>query len=103
MPLQPTNREVAAAWRKICVSPYAWRPCADQANVVSGEAGGYWVETDSFLRRGYLKPVKPHPDEHTHYRAAREKIACDLSCDLGLSLPPALLTTREDPPPDCTA
>jgi len=103
MALQHTNAEIAAEWRRICVSPYMWRPCVDQAGVITGEAGGYWVEAHGFPRRGYLKPANSHPDEHTHYRAAREKIACDVACDLSLSLPPALLTTRDNPPSGCTA
>jgi len=36
-----------------------------------------------------------------HARAAREKIASDPAYDLGLTLPPAVLTIRENPPTDC--
>jgi hypothetical protein len=99
----PTNAEVAAEWRKHAVSPYVWKPSPDQVGVITGEAGGYRVQSDEFPRMAYLKPANPNPDEPVRSRAAREKIASDLAYELHLAVPPALLTTRENPPAGCTA
>lgn len=101
MARQP-NDQIARDWRSQARSPHTWKPCADQTGVKTGEAGGYKVEADGFDRVCYLKPANAHGDEATHCRAAREKIASDLSYDLGLGLPPAQLTIRDAPPPGCT-
>lgn len=99
---RPTNDEIAAEWRRLCISPHTWRACSDQAGLTTGEAGGYRVETDGFPRRGYLKPATAHGDEGRHCRAAREKIASDLAFELALPVPPALLTERVARPLGCT-
>jgi hypothetical protein len=101
-PDTPSNVEIAAQWRTTCISPYVWRPDGDQHGVKTGEAGGYRVVADGFPRRGYLKPANAHGDEAVHARAAREKIASDLAFDLNLKVPPAVLTSREQPPAGCT-
>lgn len=89
-----TNAEVAKAWRAEVVSSRQWRRAPNQAGVIEGEATGFFVKTAGFGRRAYLKPAKDHPDSARHRRAAREKIASDLACDLGLPVPPAVLWNR---------
>jgi hypothetical protein len=95
------NEEIAKEWRSQAVSSLEWRPCANQAGAVQGEAGGYFVEADGFPRRCYLKPANAHQNAEQVSRAAREKIASDLAYDLGLPVPPAVLTTRDPVPPGC--
>ena len=96
-----TNEEIANDWRSRAMSILQWERCPNQAGLVEGEAGGYFVQADGFPRRGYLKPVKPHSDAATVSRAAREKIAADLAHDLGLPVPPVQLVHLDDAPDGC--
>ncbi len=96
-----TNEEIANDWRSRAMSILQWERCPNQAGLVEGEAGGYFVQADGFPRRGYLKPVRPHSDAATVSRAAREKIAADLAHDLGLPVPPVQLVQLDDAPDGC--
>ena len=96
-----TTEEIALDWRTRAVSELVWKKCGNQAGIIQGEAGGYYVTADGFPRRGYLKPANPHPNASITARAAREKIAADLACDLALPVPPVQLTYRDDAPDGC--
>lgn len=96
--VQSINNTIATDWRTRAVSTLSWNKCDNQAGARQGEAGGYFVEADGFPRRAYLKPAKPHKDSIA--RAAREKIAADLAHDLDLPVPPAQLTTLDEPLPE---
>ena len=95
--LSPTIdiKAIRGLWRETAESPFTWRKCANQAGAVVGESGGFYVETDGFPRRAYMKPAREMPDDLQHCRAAREKIASDLAHDLGLPVPPACLSKYE--------
>jgi len=93
------NREIAREWRAIVELPGAWRRASSQAGgllvAAPGEAGGFFVEVDAVPgRRAYLKPLK----KHGWRRAARGKIASDLAYEVGVSVPPVLLTVNEKVP-----
>lgn len=98
--MKPTNDQVAREWREAILLQGPYSACANQAgalgDVRQGEAGGMFVECHSIGRRAYLKPRRRDPDP-ANARAAREKIASDLAHDLGVNVPPALLTTRANP------
>jgi hypothetical protein len=98
-----TNAEIAREWRQLVTSPHKWQACANQAGAIQGEAGGFFVECSEIPRRGYLKPAGVHGNAAQVARAAREKIAADLALDLGLPVPPAVLTVRDNPPAGCEA
>lgn len=102
MASRPRDTTIADEWRKSAISPHCWSACKNQTGLQRGEAGGYKVEAPGVDRVCYLKPADPRPDEHNHCRAAREKVASDLAFDLGLCVPPAQLTIRENPPTGCT-
>lgn len=94
------NRESAAQWRALAELPDTWKRSRSQAGGLlqvdtAGEAGGFFVELD-FLpgRRAYLKPLK----KHGWKRAAREKIVADLAFELGVRVPPVLLTVNDRVP-----
>lgn len=94
--------DIAKDWRASPMSNLNWEKCQNQAGCVQGEAGGYFVSAEGFARRGYLKPVKPHPNNALSCaRAAREKISADLAHDLDLMVPPATLTQLENAPDGC--
>lgn len=87
------NQRIAAEWRAQVELPGRWTRSSSQAGLLSvdrdGEAGGFFVELDAVgRRRAYLKPLK----RHGWKRAAREKIAADLAFELGVRVPPVLLT-----------
>lgn len=94
------NREIETAWRALVELPGSWRKSASQAGGLlqvdpTGEAGGFFVELDAApARRAYLKPLK----RHAWKRAAREKIAADLGFEVGVTVPPVLLTVNERVP-----
>ena len=95
------NAELAAEWRKHAECPYPWKPCGNSAGVLGtiakGEGGGLFVGFDELGgRRAYMKPTRKALPMYA--KAAREKIASDLASELGVPVPPVLLTTREDRP-----
>jgi len=88
----PNLKRVAKQWRVAVRSELVWERASSQAGAEAGEAGGCVVVARAAGLRAYLKPTQHWPDEKIHARAAREKIASDLACDLGLPVPPAQLT-----------
>ncbi|MDP1824352.1 MAG: hypothetical protein Q8L48_13945 [Archangium sp.] len=91
------NERLAKVWREQVELPGTWSRSWSQGGGLfefdkNGEAGGFFVELSAFPgRRAYLKPIK----RQHHRRAAREKLASDLAFELGVSVPPALLTINE--------
>lgn len=88
------NRALALEWRNTVVDTRSWRRANNQLGGSPGESEGFYVVTKGFPRRGYLKPGKLLPDAAQKCRAAREKIAADLACDLDLPVPPCVLWRR---------
>lgn len=89
-------------WRDHAVSPWLWTPAPNQAGghtqPTDGEAGGFMVTcAEQPGCRAYMKPLKP-AESPEHARAAREKIVSDLAFDLGIIVPPVLLSKRENQP-----
>jgi hypothetical protein len=92
--LETENARLCKAWRGLVELEGGWSKSASQGGGLfevarDGEAGGFFVSLEAYPgRRAYLKPLK----RQSHRRAAREKIAADLAFELGLSVPPVLLT-----------
>jgi hypothetical protein len=89
---------VAAHWRVEIESPDDWSPRSTGENV-GGESAGYFVTCGPL--NAYAKPSKIDRSREPVPRAAHEKIAADLACDLGLPVPPAVLKRWGTPPPAC--
>jgi hypothetical protein len=90
------NGTIAAEWRAVAAIDCTWRPTENQAGtvgyLVEGEGGGRYVTWERYPhRRAYLKPTRRDPDP-ARARAAREKIASDLAHDLGVPVPPVVLS-----------
>lgn len=91
-------------WRDHAESPWPWRAdgtpnqAGGQPAPQAGEAGGFFVRCDALGGcRAYLKPMRiGHSPAHA--RAAREKIVSDVAHDLGILVPPVLLTERTSCP-----
>jgi hypothetical protein len=101
-PLPPMPGTVDDTWRNNVTSPWTWRSCANQIGAygepVAGEGGGFFVTCAELGdRRGYMKPRRKAVGPFSN-RAAREKIVSDLAHDLGTSVPPVMLATRENAP-----
>lgn len=90
-----TRRAVAESWRANAYLPLAWRP-ANGGHLRQGHGGGVIAIDASLGRPAYIKPRSPMVPE----ASALEKIASDLAHDLGIELPPVVLT---DPPTGWTA
>jgi len=67
-------------------------------NPVAGEAGGFFVTSDGPRYSGYLKPTRICPPDLP--RAAAEKIAFDISHEVGVQVPPVQIYHRPDANPD---
>lgn len=91
-----TNESIARAWRAVAFEEHAF--VRAETNSPSGVDRGFMVVLASLpTRRVYLKPTVLDSNPG-NARAAREKIASDLAFDLGVSVPPVVLTTRRDAP-----
>lgn len=88
-------RVVVSEWSKVVFTIQAWTPDANRP-ATPGEAGGFYVITDSLPFTGYLKPTSLCQDHHP--RAANEKIVADLATHLGITVPPVQLFRRENCP-----
>ncbi|MCS3859798.1 hypothetical protein [Salinibacter ruber] len=108
--LNHQNGVISDEWRQeVEIPSQNWRRADNQAgsnfDYLEGEAGGFFasVEVAGFERRAYLKPGKSRENQHRlniaqqKARAACEKIASDLAYELGLPVPPAVLSQRSDP------
>jgi hypothetical protein len=83
-------------WRKEVVSTEDWVQHIDQARAIQpGEAGGFLVRSTQSGLLGYLKPLNHNAQVP---RAAYEKIAADLAYEVHVSVPPAALHRRANPP-----
>lgn len=80
---------LASEWRKGILTTDAWRSTS-RPGAVQGESEGFFVGCGG--HDGYAKPSKAKRDQVP--RAAHEKIAADLACDLSLPVPPVLLWER---------
>lgn len=93
--LEADNARLCKEWRGLVELAGEWAKSSNQGGGLfevarDGEAGGFFVSLGAYPeRRAYLKPLKRQP---AHRRAAREKIAADLACEVGLCVPPVLLT-----------
>lgn len=95
--VEAENQRLAREWRTRVELPGTWSKSFSQGGGLfefdrNGEAGGFFVELAAYPgRRAYLKPLK----RQHHRRAAREKITADLAQELGVCVPPVLLTVNE--------
>ena len=86
-------------WRQDVLSPWRWHRAPNQAGAVSGVSDGFVVYcAEALATRAYMKPARKVTDV-CMLTAAREKIASDLAHDLGVRVPPAILTVRPDVDP----
>jgi hypothetical protein len=80
------NTEVAARWRQVAFLDEDWSVVPGHARI--GHQGGVLAISKSLGRKAYIKPKKPMVPQ----AAANEKLAADLAHDLGVNVPPAVLT-----------
>lgn len=85
------NGDVAALWRRQPLIHDTWTIV--RGHVRDGHQGGALATAASIGRNAYIKPKKLML---TPRSAANEKLAADLATDLGVNVPPAVLT---NPPP----
>lgn len=82
-----SNKDIAKRWRETVREDHDWIVVSGHAR--SGHQGGVVALSKRLGRRVYIKPKKPMVIR----AAANEKLAADLGHDLGVNVPPAVLTT----------